>query len=319
MIVAEVSVGKMLLAGVVPGLMLAAVLMIFIYWLARTGRVECPTTEKPTGTEFRRALLDGIPALFAPFIILMGIVGGVVTPTEAGVAACVYSFLVSLLIYREMSLAKMRDILVKATLSSAHVMLIIGVATVMSWIITREQSAMQIAQWMTSLTDQVWVQLLLLNAFLLIVGALIEARSPTSRKKGGNMKKIILSIIALTFIVSLAGCNTIKGFGEDVKTIGGWITAGSEPPIDASGSLPDGTSFEGPAELREVLLSRHRELVATLTGKLLTYAMGRGVEHYDQPAIREILRKAEPDDYRWSSIILGIVESTPFRMRKSKS
>ena len=131
-------------------------------------------TEKPTGTEFRRALLDGIPALFAPFIILMGIVGGVVTPTEAGVAACVYSFLVSLLIYREMSLAKLRDILVKATLSSAHVMLIIGVATVMSWIITREQSAMQIAQWMTSLTDQVWVQLLLLNAFLLIVGALIE-------------------------------------------------------------------------------------------------------------------------------------------------
>ena len=173
-IVAEVSVGKMLLAGVVPGLLLAAVLMVFIYWLARTGRVECPKTELPTGPEFRRALLEGVPALVAPFIILMGIVGGVVTPTEAGVAASVYSFLVSLLIYREMSLDRIRTIIVNATLSSAQVMFIIGLATVMSWIITREQSAMQIAQWMTGLTDQVWAQLLMLNVFLLIVGALIE-------------------------------------------------------------------------------------------------------------------------------------------------
>ena len=173
-IVAEVSVGKMLLAGVVPGLLLAAVLMVFIYWLARTGRVECPKTELPTGADFRRALLEGVPALVAPFIILMGIVGGVVTPTEAGVAASVYSFLVSLLIYREMSLDRIRTIIINATLSSAQVMFIIGVATVMSWIITREQSAMQIAQWMTGLTDQVWAQLLMLNAFLLIVGALIE-------------------------------------------------------------------------------------------------------------------------------------------------
>ena len=173
-IVAEVSVGKMLLAGVVPGLLLAAVLMVFIYWLARTGRVECPKTELPTGADFRRALLEGVPALVAPFIILMGIVGGVVTPTEAGVAASVYSFLVSLLIYREMSLDRIRTIIINATLSSAQVMFIIGVATVMSWIITREQSAMQIAQWMTGLTDQVWAQLLMLNVFLLIVGALIE-------------------------------------------------------------------------------------------------------------------------------------------------
>ena len=96
------------------------------------------------------------------------------TPTEAGVAACVYSFLVSLLVYREMTLAKVRTIMMNATASSAQVMFIIGAATVMSWIITREQAAMQIAQWMVGLTDQVWVQLLMINAFLLIVGALIE-------------------------------------------------------------------------------------------------------------------------------------------------
>lgn len=173
-IVAEVSVGKMLLAGVGPGLLLAAVLMFFIYWLARTGRVECPKTELPTGVEFRRAVLEGVPALVAPFIILIGIIGGVMTPTEAGVAATVYSLLVSFLFYRELTLAKLRTIVVNATLSSAHIMFIIAAATVMSWIITRDQSAMQIAQWMGGLTDQVWLQLLMLNAFLVIVGALIE-------------------------------------------------------------------------------------------------------------------------------------------------
>ena len=73
--------------------------------------------------------------------------------------------------------------------------------------------------------------------------------------------------------------------------------------------------FDGPAELRDVLVTRHDEFVMTVTEKLLTYALGRGVEYYDRPVIRAILREAEPDDYRWSSIVLGIVKSTPFQMR----
>ena len=90
-------------------------------------------------------------------------------------------------------------------------------------------------------------------------------------------------------------------------------------PIDASGVLPDGTAFEGAAGLRDALLKRPDLFVTTLTEKLLTYALGRGVEHYDSPAIRAIVRDAERDDSRFSSIILGIVESVPFQMRRSAS
>ena len=88
----------------------------------------------------------------------------------------------------------------------------------------------------------------------------------------------------------------------------------SGKPVDASGVLPDGTKFEGPAEFRRALLAHSGEFVSALTEKLLTYALGRGLESYDMPAVRGILRQARPDDYRWSSLIRGIVASVPFRM-----
>ena len=91
-------------------------------------------------------------------------------------------------------------------------------------------------------------------------------------------------------------------------------------PIDASGTLPDGTRFEGPSGLRDLLLLQRREqFVGTVTEKLLAYALGRGTEHYDRPVVRDIRRGASFDNYRWSSIIVGIVQSTPFRMRRSRS
>ena len=107
---------------------------------------------------------------------------------------------------------------------------------------------------------------------------------------------------------------------ENFDAIGGWRTLDAGVPIDASAVLADGTTrFDGPAGLRRVLLDRSGQFVETVTEKLLTYALGRGVEHYDRPVIRSIARAAAVDDYRWSSLILGIVESTPFRMRRSES
>ncbi len=88
-------------------------------------------------------------------------------------------------------------------------------------------------------------------------------------------------------------------------------------PIDASGTLPDGTVFDGLAELRTALLERPDRFVGTLSEKMLTYALGRGVEYYDMPAIRAIVRRAAADEYRFSSLILGIVESLPFRERRT--
>ncbi len=107
---------------------------------------------------------------------------------------------------------------------------------------------------------------------------------------------------------------------EHFDAIGKWRGTGEGGgPIDASGVFPDGTGFEGLAGLRRVLLSRQEQFVRTVTEKLATYALGRGLEHYDMPAVRAIIRDAGADDYTWSSLVLGIVESTPFQMRRSES
>jgi hypothetical protein len=105
---------------------------------------------------------------------------------------------------------------------------------------------------------------------------------------------------------------------ENFDAVGAWRTTSGAPatPVDASAVLPDGTAFQGAAELRKILLSRSDAFVANFTEKLLTYALGRGTEYYDAPAIRKIVRQAAPSDYRWSSVILGIVESRPFQMRR---
>ena len=88
-------------------------------------------------------------------------------------------------------------------------------------------------------------------------------------------------------------------------------------PIDASGVLPDGTPFDDVAELKTALLARPDRFVGTLTEKLLTYALGRGLEPYDMPAVRRIVGRAAEQDYRLSAVVLGIVESLPFRERRT--
>ena len=105
---------------------------------------------------------------------------------------------------------------------------------------------------------------------------------------------------------------------ENYDGLGVWrdSTAPGSGPIDASGALPDGTKFDGPAGLRDVLLGKRDLFVETFTERLLTYALGRGVEEYDWPAIRKIIREAAADNQTWSSIIRGIVNSTPFQMRR---
>ena len=80
----------------------------------------------------------------------------------------------------------------------------------------------------------------------------------------------------------------------------------------------DGTVFDGPTGLRRLLLERQEQFVGTVTEKLLAYALGRGPEYYDRPTIRSILNDASSNNYRWSSVIVGIVQSTPFRMRRSQ-
>lgn len=106
---------------------------------------------------------------------------------------------------------------------------------------------------------------------------------------------------------------------ENFDGLGRWRDASGDGSgkIDSSGILPDGTEFNGPSGLREVLLSKQDLFIETFTERLLTYALGRGVEYYDLPVVRKIRNDAEKENFRWSAIISGIVNSVPFQMRRA--
>jgi hypothetical protein len=110
------------------------------------------------------------------------------------------------------------------------------------------------------------------------------------------------------------------GFGlENYDAIGRWRTEDEGKPINAAGKLPSGIGFEGPAELQRALLSNPEVVVNAFTQKLLTYALGRPVEYFDMPTVRGIVAEAADNDYRFSSIVFGIINSTPFNMRRAGS
>ncbi len=105
---------------------------------------------------------------------------------------------------------------------------------------------------------------------------------------------------------------------ENYDAVGKWRDRFAGEMVDAGGLLPDGAEFSGRDGLQDILLERPADFVGTVTEKLLTYALGRGVEYYDMPAIRSIVRDAGAEDYRWSSVILGVIESAPFQLRRTE-
>jgi hypothetical protein len=107
------------------------------------------------------------------------------------------------------------------------------------------------------------------------------------------------------------------GFGlENFDAIGAWRTRDGQTQIDASGTLPDGRTFRGPQELKSILKADRDAFTECLTEKLLTYALGRGLESYDKPTVKKIAREVAANDYRFSSLVIAIVKSPPFQMRK---
>ena len=102
---------------------------------------------------------------------------------------------------------------------------------------------------------------------------------------------------------------------ENFDAVGAWRTREPGGPIDASGELADGTPINGVVTLREALVRRPDMFASTLTEKLLTYGLGRGLDYYDMPTVRAIVRQSAPDNYKFSAIVMGIIRSTPFQMR----
>jgi hypothetical protein len=107
------------------------------------------------------------------------------------------------------------------------------------------------------------------------------------------------------------------GFGlENFDAIGRWRTQDGKFPIDASGTLPDGKTFNGPAELKTYLTGKRDTFAAALSEKMLIYALGRGLERPDKQAVRTIARNLGGDGYKFSSLVMEIAKSLPFQNRK---
>jgi hypothetical protein len=109
------------------------------------------------------------------------------------------------------------------------------------------------------------------------------------------------------------------GFGfENFDAIGAWRDRDGDSPVDASGELPSGQTFRGPGELKAILKARDREFLRCLSEKMLTYALGRGIEYFDACALDKIVEGTAGDHYRFSRLVLEIVKSDPFQKRKGR-
>jgi hypothetical protein len=106
---------------------------------------------------------------------------------------------------------------------------------------------------------------------------------------------------------------------ENFDAIGRWRTFDDGTKIDAGGTLFNGVRVSGPVALRDMLTSRPETFAGVMTERLLTYALGRGLEYYDMPVVRRIVRDAAGQNYRFSALVLGVVNSTPFQMKTKKA
>jgi tripartite ATP-independent transporter DctM subunit len=168
---AGVSVGKLFLAGVIPGVAMGLFLMGSVWVIA--GRRRFPTGTWAGFAHLGRQFIRSLPVLVLPLIILGGIFSGVFTATESAIVAAAYALLIGLLL-REIGRADIAPILLRVGTDSARIMLIVVAATLYSWILAREGAPQAVAQTFLALTDDPWLLLLLINLLLLLLGCFME-------------------------------------------------------------------------------------------------------------------------------------------------
>ena len=185
------SVGALFMGGMVPGVLLAVALMVYVAYIAH--KRNYPVDEKVNLKAFVRYTLRAIPAILTPVILLFGIYSGVMTPTEAGAVAGLYALLIAFLAYRMLNWKGLKQVLVDTIKSVGSVSLMIGAATCISYIIAREQVAVQLGELILSLTTNKYLFLLFTNIAVLFLGMFIDT-----------------SVIQVVFIpICTAGCPTV--------------------------------------------------------------------------------------------------------------
>ncbi len=171
--VSGVSMRTLSMAGLVPAFLSAAALIAVCMWHGKKSGVD-KGGKMASGREIWRAGVAAGPALLMPVFIVGGIWSGYFTPTEAAAVAVMYGLAVSLFFYEDLKLKEIPDLLLKAFMTSATVMLVIGATGALAWLITAEQVAQQMANWVSSVAHVKWVFLLMLNLALLLLGIFIE-------------------------------------------------------------------------------------------------------------------------------------------------
>jgi C4-dicarboxylate transporter DctM subunit len=174
-VLASVSIGRLFLGGAIPGLLMGLYLMAAVYIIAR--RRGYARGAKPTGGEVWSAFRDALPALMLPAIIVWGIAGGVVTPTEASVLAVLYALFLGTVVYRELTWDSTFAIFGEAAMTTATVMFIVAASALLAWVLTREQAGPQLVRLVTSVSTDPFVVLLVLNVILLVLGCFLETLS----------------------------------------------------------------------------------------------------------------------------------------------
>ena len=170
---AKVSIAHMFVAGIIPGILIGAILMASIYVRVRFGRQDCPPPIAFSWKRVRDTARDGLLSLLAPVIILWGMVGGVVTPTEAGVLAIAYSLVIGA-VYRSYKFSELPKILRETVETSALVLYIVAVSSVLSWVLLTQGTAHALAAWLPTVTTNPLLYLLFINVLLIVVGCIIE-------------------------------------------------------------------------------------------------------------------------------------------------
>lgn len=175
-VMAGVSIGSMFIGGIIPGILMGLGLMAVAYVKAKRHGYPREAV-RPTVREFLQATASAMGAILMPIIIVGGIFGGVFTATEAAVVATVYAFLMGMFVYRELKWHHLPEIFYKAGLNTAMILIIVGVANLVGYIMATERVPLMVAEWFLSITTNKYVMLLLINILLLIVGCFIDGAS----------------------------------------------------------------------------------------------------------------------------------------------
>ena len=191
------SVGKLFVAGILPGIMLGVGMMLIVYIIAKKGNY--PIQKRSTLKESIKSFVNGIWSIIMVFIILFGILGGFFTPTEASIVAVLYALLVGIFIYKQLNLSNIFVIIKDSIKTTAGIMLLVGFANIFAWILATENIPQLIATSLLSVTSNKIIILLLVNIVFLFAGMFLE-----------TISALLILVTVLLKVVTAVGVDPIQ-------------------------------------------------------------------------------------------------------------